>query len=68
MPVGAERADVVLLGGTPSNTMAMVIELKQWTRITGNATTHDVYVPALRDQRHVGKTARCETAAALGRA
>src|SRR5205823_1219253 len=45
MPVGAERADVVLLGGFADEPRGFVVELKQWSRGQVNPTTLDVDVP-----------------------
>lgn len=45
MPVGAERADCVLLGGTRDSPKALVIELKQWTGVDLDEVTGEVYVP-----------------------
>jgi len=52
MPVGCERADIVLLGGTPDEPRAMVIELKQWTEAAPDETSHLVAVPGLGRQQH----------------
>jgi uncharacterized protein len=52
MPIGAERADVVLLGGTDINFKAIIIELKQWSEISLNPVTHEVNVPGLGLHQH----------------
>lgn len=52
MPVGAERADLVLLGGTPRLPSAVVIELKQWSSISVHAQTMEVEVPGLGMHQH----------------
>ncbi|MEM3486606.1 MAG: DNA/RNA helicase domain-containing protein [Candidatus Methanomethyliaceae archaeon] len=45
MPVGAERADCVLLGGTKDSPKALIIELKQWMNMDLDIVTGDVNVP-----------------------
>lgn len=51
MPVGAERADCVLLGGTKSSPKAVVIELKQWANV-GLMNTGEVNVPGHGSSSH----------------
>ncbi|MEM4235271.1 MAG: DNA/RNA helicase domain-containing protein, partial [Candidatus Methanomethylicaceae archaeon] len=62
MPVGAERADCVLLGGTESSPKAVVIELKQWANIylmdTGevNVLGHGIFShPSIQALNYHGK-------------
>ena len=42
MPVGAERADVVLLGGQLKKRSALVIEFKQWSFVTVDLKNFEV--------------------------
>jgi hypothetical protein len=44
MPVGAERADIVLLGGSQNSPKALVVELKQWTHPILDTTTGEVII------------------------
>ena len=52
MPVGAERADAVLLGGTSEEPKAVVLELKQWSNINILPETNEVVVPGLDIHQH----------------
>jgi DUF2075 family protein len=52
MPVGAERADVVLLGGSPKQPRALVIELKQWSGYKVDPTSYEVDVPGVGSHQH----------------
>jgi hypothetical protein len=52
MPVGAERADVILLGGSPAKAMGYVLELKQWSVASVDSETQDVYVQGLGTHQH----------------
>jgi len=52
MPVGAERADAVLLGGTPSEGRGFVLELKQWSAATGQPGSPEVEVPGFGPRQH----------------
>jgi DUF2075 family protein len=52
MPVGAERADVVLLGGTAAQPHALLLELKQWTGATLDAATLELSVPGIGVHQH----------------
>lgn len=52
MPVGAERADVVLLGGDSGSPTAAVIELKQWSSGIADAETWEITVPGERPAQH----------------
>jgi uncharacterized protein len=45
MPVGSERADVILLGGSPNRPSAYIIELKQWTDATFEIESQEVMLP-----------------------
>ncbi len=52
MPVGAERADIVLLGGDPDTPKGLIIELKQWSFISVRPQTGEVEVGGIGVQRH----------------
>jgi DUF2075 family protein len=52
MPVGAERADVILLGGSSSDPRAVVIELKQWSSFSPVPATHEIDVPGIGLNQH----------------
>jgi uncharacterized protein len=55
MPIGSERADVVLLGGAPDNPRAFVLELKQWSSVL--ESNEEVYVPGWGVSIHPSKQA-----------
>jgi DUF2075 family protein len=52
MPVGAERADLVLLGGMPSEPRGAVIELKQWSFAIADAERQEVDIPGFGPRQH----------------
>lgn len=52
MPVGAERADVLLLGGSPEAPKGLIIELKQWSSVSVVPATQEVEVGGIGLQRH----------------
>lgn len=52
MPIGGERADCVLLGGTKESPKALIIELKQWTNTDLDPSTGEVRVPGLGIHTH----------------
>ncbi|SRR5260221_2719178 len=52
MPIGAERADVVLLGGRPDSRRAYVLELKQWSSVRLDPETLEVLVPNTSPHQH----------------
>jgi DUF2075 family protein len=52
MPVGAERADLVLLGGTPSAPKGYVLEFKLWSGGTVSQQSLEVTVPGLGVHQH----------------
>ena len=52
MPIGAERADVILLGGNLHIPRAIIIELKQWTGIQLDPQSNEVLVPGLGEHQH----------------
>lgn len=58
MPVGAERADAVLLGGREDDKRAVVLELKQWSKIRVIPETMEVEVPGLDVHQHPSLQAR----------
>ena len=52
MPIGDEKADVILLGGTPSNRKGVVIELKQWSSVASTNSNLFISVPGLGREKH----------------
>ncbi len=52
MPVGAERADIVLLGGKTKNPKAIVVELKQWSNFDSVSETMEIAVPGIGIHQH----------------
>jgi hypothetical protein len=52
MPIGAERADIVLLGGTDEEPRAIIIELKQWSNISFIPGLVQIQVPGIGPQQH----------------
>ncbi|MHB8996169.1 MAG: DNA/RNA helicase domain-containing protein [Armatimonadota bacterium] len=52
MPVGGERADIMLLGGTPTAPKGFIVELKQWSDAALTADPYEVLVPGIGQQRH----------------
>jgi uncharacterized protein len=52
MPIGAERADIVLLGGSEKEPHALIIELKQWAGIKLDPISYEVLVPGLGVHQH----------------
>ena len=52
MPVGAERADLILLGGTKQHPKAVVCELKQWSGFDILESTLEVEVPGIGYKLH----------------
>lgn len=52
MPIGAERADLVLLGGTRDAPRAIVVELKQWSNIKFLYQSCEVDVPLIGVCQH----------------
>ena len=52
MPIGAERADVVLLGGHDGDLRAFVIELKQWSAASMDSEDFEVLVPGNGPHQH----------------
>jgi DUF2075 family protein len=57
MPTGAERADVILLGGSPVDRRGYVLELKQWSEVSFNSETREVIVPHLGSLQHPSQQA-----------
>lgn len=52
MPIGAERADMILLGGSPDVPCGLVLELKQWSGISIDPVTLEVDVPGIGIHQH----------------
>ena len=52
MPIGADRADIVLLGGSTASPRGIIIEHKQWSQATLNSTTLQVDVPGYGPHQH----------------
>lgn len=52
MPMGGERADVILLGGTSERSKGMVVELKQWSDVRADQDMPEVHVGGLGTQQH----------------
>lgn len=52
MPIGAERADVVLLGGSDESRRAFIVELKQWSNISFVPGLAQIQVPVIGPQQH----------------
>ena len=52
MPVGAERADVLIIGGDKNKKRVLVIELKQWSGIGYDQILNEVVVPGIGGHQH----------------
>jgi len=52
MPIGSERADLVLLGGTQFCPKALVVELKQWSNVSIMPGLPQVLVPGVGSHQH----------------
>lgn len=52
MPVGAERADVVLIGGASDARKGLIVELKQWSSVSVMTDTREVEVGGIGLQQH----------------
>ena len=52
MPIGAERADIVLLGGTTNSPKGVIIELKQWSNISFIPGLAQIQVPGIGPHQH----------------
>lgn len=57
MPIGTDRADVVLLGGTAMNRKALIVELKQWSNISVDTDTLNIFVRGLGRCQHPSQQA-----------
>lgn len=52
MPIGGERADVILLGGNSQKPRGYIIELKQWSDMEIDTATGDLLVPGIGLQKN----------------
>jgi hypothetical protein len=52
MPAGAERADVLLLGGNAEKPKAAVIEIKQWRTARVDPASREVFAPGDGRSQH----------------
>ena len=52
MPVGAERADVVLLGGPSDAPRGVIVELKQWSAAKPDEESQEVEIPGIGPRQH----------------
>ena len=52
MPVGSERADIILLGGQPLDRCIYIIELKQWSHWEIDEKMEEVVVPVIGPQQY----------------